>query len=187
MVTILLIALTLCVDSFTVSAAATFGKSMPLRKGLTMAYIFALCQGVTPLLGALLGVGFQSVMSSIDHWVAFGLLFVVGCKMIIDAWHGSKNNNTLDTNKTGVMIVLGIATSIDAFVVGIGMGLEQSWQYILLFIATVAITTFLLSLLGCTLGSRRIVIPEKTAGIIAGLVLIILGSHTLLEHITKGM
>lgn len=187
MITILLVALTLCVDSFTVSAAASFSNTMPLRRGLLMAGIFAVCQGVTPLLGALLGVGFQSVMAAVDHWVAFGLLLLVGSKMILDAWRDNDNGKIMDTSKIGVMVMLGIATSIDAFVVGIGLGLEHSWRYMLLFVGAVAATTFLLSLLGYAFGHRRVLIPEKPAGIIAGLVLIGLGVYTLFEHLTGGM
>lgn len=187
MISILLVALALCVDSFTVSAAAAFSNAMPWRRGVVMAAIFCLCQGLTPLIGALLGVGFQSVMSAVDHWVAFGLLLFVGGKMIVDAWRGNDSDKALDTNKTGVMVMLGIATSIDAFVVGIGLGLEHSWRYMLAFVATVAATTFLLSLLGFALGHHRVLIPEKPAGIIAGLVLIGLGSYTLIEHLTTNL
>ena len=187
MLSILFVAMTLCVDSFTVSAAASFSNAMTVRRGLLMACIFAICQGITPLLGALLGIGFQPVMAAVDHWVAFGLLLLVGGKMILDAWHDNESEKNMDTSKMGVMVMLGIATSIDAFVVGIGLGLEHSWQYMLAFVATVTACTFLFSLLGYALGYRRVLIPEKPAGIIAGLVLIGLGGYTLFEHIAEGV
>lgn len=185
MLTILLVALALCVDSFTVSAAASFSHAMPLRRGLLMAGIFAVCQGLTPLLGALLGVGFQSAMAAIDHWVAFGLLLLVGGKMTVDACRSNEGHKPLDVNKISVMVMLGIATSIDAFVVGIGLGLEHSRRYMLLFVGTVAVATFLLSMLGYLLGNRRVLIPERPAGLIAGLVLIGLGAYTLVEHLVE--
>lgn len=187
MFAILLIALALCVDSFTVSAATSFSHALPLRRGLVMAGVFAFCQGVTPLLGALLGVGFQDVMSALDHWVAFGLLLLVGGKMMVDAWRGDSSRNNMDPGKTSVLFVLGVATSIDAFVVGVGLGLEHSWRYMLVFVATVFVSTFLLSLLGYALGHRQVLVPEKPAGIIAGLVLMALGAYTLFEHLAMGV
>ena len=149
-----------------------------------MASIFALFQGGFPFLGALLGVAFKDLISSVDHWVAFGLLFFVGGKMIFDAVRNAPDDKQLDISKLGVLCLLGIATSIDAFVVGIGLGLDNDISHILIIVAVVALVTFLVSMFGVALGKRNIPIPERFASIVAGLVLIGLGTYTLIEHLT---
>lgn len=179
----LLLALALCVDSLVVSTASSFRSKMTFRHGLLMASIFALFQGGFPLMGALLGVAFKSLIASIDHWVAFGLLLFVGGKMLLDAIIDTPDEKQLDVSRIGVLCLLGIATSIDAFVVGIGLGLDNSLPAILLTVIIIAIVTFLVSLLGVFLGRRDINIPQRTTGILAGLVLIGLGTYTLIEHI----
>ena len=116
LIEVLLLALALSVDSLVVSTASTFKSKMPYRKGVLMAFVFGVFQGGFPLLGALLGAVFQDFVSSIDHWIAFGLLLFVGGKMIWDAFHSEEDDRPLDVTKFGTMCILGVATSIDAFV-----------------------------------------------------------------------
>lgn len=180
----LLLALALCVDSLVVSTTSAFKSKMTYRHGVLMAVIFALFQGGFPFLGALLGVAFKDLIASVDHWVAFGLLLFVGGKMIVDALRNAPDDKQLDISKTGVLCLLGIATSIDAFVVGIGLGLDNELPQIVFIVVTIAVVTFLVSMLGVVLGKRNIPIPERIASIVAGLVLIGLGAYTLIEHLT---
>lgn len=102
--------------------------------------------------------------------------------MIWDAFHPNADDKQLDVTRFGVMCLLGIATSIDAFVVGIGFGLNQTVQVIVTTAVIIGIVTFLVSLMGWFLGRRDIPVPEKIANIIAGLTLIGLGTYTLIEH-----
>ena len=74
----LLLALALCVDSFVVSTTSAFKSKMPYARGLLLAFVLALFQGLFPLLGALLGGAFKEVASAVDHWIAFGLLLLGG-------------------------------------------------------------------------------------------------------------
>lgn len=178
----LLLALALCVDSLVVSTTSAFKSKMPYRRGLLMAVTFGVFQGGFPLMGALLGSAFQSFVESIDHWIAFGLLLMVGGRMIWDAFHEEEDKKQLDVTRFGTMCLLGIATSIDAFVVGIGLGLDKTMAEIWLNVIVIGVVTMLVSLVGLYLGKRNIPIPEKTATIIAGIVLIGLGTYTLLEH-----
>lgn len=178
-----LLALALCVDSLVVSTTSAFKSKMPYRRGLLMALIFGFFQGLFPLLGALLGGAFKDFVASVDHWIAFGLLLVVGGKMIWDAFHDGDEANSLDVTKVSTMCLLGIATSIDAFVVGIGFGLKSTLSQTLFTVLVIGVVTVLVSIIGLFLGKRNIPIPEKTATIIAGLVLIGLGTYTLLEHL----
>lgn len=182
----LLLALALCVDTLAVSTSSALKSKMSYRKGLEIAFVFGLFQGGIPLLGALLGSAFQSLVASIDHWIAFGLLFLVGGKMIIDGIRGEKEEKPLDVTKLGVIILLAIATSIDAFVVGIGFGLNSTIGNSITTCIIIGVVTFVVAIIGIYLGKRNVPIPEKAASIIAGLVLIGLGTHTLLEHTLLG-
>lgn len=177
-----LLALALCVDSLVVSTTSAFKSKMSYRRGLLMATTFGFFQGFFPLLGALLGEAFQSFVDSIDHWIAFGLLLLVGGRMIWDAFHNEDDDKQMDVTKFGTMCLLGIATSIDAFVVGIGLGLNKAMAEVWLNVIVIGVVTFLVSMVGLYLGKRNIPVPEKTATIIAGVVLIGLGTYTLLEH-----
>jgi putative Mn2+ efflux pump MntP len=178
-----LLALALCVDSFVVSTTSAFKSKMPYRQGLSLALVLALFQGLFPLLGALLGEAFKEIASAVDHWIAFGLLLFVGGKMIWDAFHGSEDVETLDVTRFGTMCLLGVATSIDAFVVGIGFGLSSTLAEILVTVLVIFVVTFVVAVVGVFLGKRNIPIPEKAATLIAGLVLIGLGTYTLLQHL----
>ncbi|MBQ1409278.1 MAG: manganese efflux pump [Bacteroidales bacterium] len=180
----ILLALALCVDSLVVSTTSSFRSKMTLRRGVLMAAIFALFQGGFPFLGALLGIAFKGPLEAIDHWVAFFLLLFVGGKMIIDVLRDKPEEEQMDLSKIRVLCLLGVATSIDAFVVGIGLGLDNSLASIVLTVITIGIVTFIVSLVGWFLGSRNIPVPERIATILAGLVLIGLGTYTLIEHLT---
>ena len=180
----ILLALALCVDSLVVSTTSAFKSKMTYRHGVVMALVFAFFQGVFPLLGALLGVAFRDLIAAVDHWIAFGLLLAVGGKMILDAIREVPEEKQIDVSRIGVLCLLGIATSIDAFVVGIGIGLDYELAMVLATVAVIGITTFLVSMLGVFLGKRDVAVPEKTASIIAGSVLIGLGLYTLIEHLT---
>ena len=177
-----LLALALCVDSFVVSTTSAFKSKMAYGRGLFLALVLAVFQGLFPLLGALLGGAFKDVASAVDHWIAFGLLLLVGSKMIWDAFHGGEDVDALDVTKFGTMCLLGVATSIDAFVVGIGFGLSSTRWEIAVTVLVIFLVTFVVSVVGVCLGKRNIPVPEKTATILAGIVLIALGTYTLIEH-----
>ena len=177
-----LLALALCVDSFVVSTTSAFKSKMPYGRGLLLALVLALFQGLFPLLGALLGGAFKEVASAVDHWIAFGLLLIVGGKMIWDAFHGDDDVEPLDVTHLGTMCLLGVATSIDAFVVGIGFGLSSTRWETLVTVLVIFVVTFVVSIVGVFLGKRNIPVPERAATILAGIVLIALGTYTLLQH-----
>ena len=191
----LLLSMALCVDSLVVSTTTAFRTKMTYRRGLLMAFIFGLCQGAFPLAGALIGDVAREFIEAVDHWIAFGLLAFIGGKMIIESSKECKeckgvqdNSNVshspaLPRTPLYSFFVLGVATSIDAFAVGIGLGLDNPLTTVLWIVATIGIVTTLVSLLGVYLGKRNIPVPERTANIIAGLVLLGLGVKILLEHL----
>lgn len=182
----ILLSLSLCVDSLVVSATTAFHSKISLRRGFAMALVFGLCQGGFPLLGALIGDVSRVFIEAVDHWVAFGLLLFVGGKMIID---GLRHKEQAEEGKQravvtlGTMFLLGVATSIDAFAVGIGLGLDQPMGTVLWVVATIGLCTVAASLVGSHLGRKNIPVPERTATLIAGIVLVGLGTKILLEHL----
>ena len=177
-----LLALALCVDSLVVSTTCAMKSKMSYSRGLLLAVTFALFQGGFPLIGALIGNAFLSAIESVDHWIAFALLAAVGIKMIIDGFRSGDDQKVLDISRYWVICTLAVATSIDAFVVGIGFGMNASVARILLTVLIIFAVTFIVSLIGITLGKQNIPVPEKWASAVAGLVLIGLGVKTLLEH-----
>ena len=179
----LLLAFALCVDSLVVSTTTAFRSKMPWRQGILMAVVFGLCQGTFPLMGALIGDVARFFIESVDHWVAFGLLAFVGGKMVLEGMRGKDEHTEKRPLNVGTMFLLGIATSIDAFAVGIGLGLGNPLKVVLWVVAMIAAVTAMVSLLGVFFGKRNIPVPERTATIIAGLVLIGLGVKILLEHL----
>ncbi|MDY5968957.1 MAG: manganese efflux pump MntP family protein [Bacteroidales bacterium] len=178
----ILFALALCVDSLIVSTTCSLKCKMTFRRGLLLALTFAFFQGFFPLIGALLGGAFKEVISAVDHWIAFALLALTGLKMIWDALRGDDGDGRFDVSRFGVIVALAVATSIDAFVVGIGLGLNNTLPQILFTVLIVAVMTFLAAMMGVFLGKHNVLIPEKWAGAIAGIVLMGLGVKTLLEH-----
>ncbi len=185
-----LLSLALCVDTLVVSTTTAFHSRPSWRQGLLMATVFGLCQGGFPLLGALIGDVAHSFIQAVDHWIAFALLAFIGGKMIWDQVGSRKDEgSTSDLRpptsdlRLSTCFLLGIATSIDAFAVGIGLGLGHSMATVLWVVALVGAVTFLAALLGIALGRRNIPIPERTANIIAGAVLIGLGVKILIEHL----
>lgn len=181
----LLLALALCVDTLVVSATTAFRNKMPYRLGLLMALILGFCQFAFPLAGAVIGDVARSFIEAVDHWVAFGLLAFVGGRMI---WESIKGEEEVDVSKykrlnVGTFFLLGVATSIDGLAVGIGLGLDNPMTTVWWVVATIGVVTALVSMVGVFLGKRNIPVPERTAGIIAGVVLIGLGVKILIEHL----
>lgn len=199
----LLLAVALCADTLAVSTASGLKYRMDWRWWLLLAAILGGFQGLFPLMGALIGSACERFIEAIDHWIAFALLILIGGKMIIDALRAkgdiqlreavahndtahndsSKIKNQNSKLPLGTMCLLGIATSIDAFAVGIGFGLDSSVAECFVTCAIIATVTFIVAMVGITLGRAGRNIPERWTGIIAGLVLIGIGTKILLEHI----
>ena len=134
-----------------------------------------------PLIGYFLGAQFEQYITAVDHWIAFGLLFLIGANMIREAvWGGDdhEHNGALDFK---TMLLLAIATSIDALAVGISFACIQVkiWSSVLI----IGVTTFLFSIMGVRIGNVFGSKYEKSAGIIGGIILILIGLKILLEHL----
>lgn len=180
----LLLSLALCVDTLVVSAATALRSKMSYRHGLLMALILGFCQFAFPLVGALIGDVSRAFIEAVDHWVAFGLLAFIGGKMIFEGIRNEEEKGSRYHSLTvGTFFLLGVATSIDGLAVGIGLGLDNPMSTVIWVVGLIGVVTVLVSLAGIYLGKRNIPIPERTANIIAGVVLFGLGVKILLEHL----
>lgn len=182
MLTSILIALSLNFDTLSVAIIEGAQTNNPtFRQSLRIGLFFGIGQALMALLGALLGIGFKTVIANIDHWVAFFLLSFVGGKMIYDLKNkkGNKKMTNLLDNKS--LIILVIATSIDALIIGITFAfLKQSILYDIFIIGMIS---FIASFTGFHTGEKLRLIFRNKIKIIGGIMLILIGIKILIEHI----
>lgn len=180
-VELLLIAIGLAMDAFAVSVGKGVTlKRVTMRHALTTGMWFGGFQALMPIVGYIVGVRFSSFVTSIDHWIAFGLLVVIGLNMIREAVWGDEESHTSDFGlKT--MLLMAIATSIDALAVGISLAFlgVNIW----VSAAVIGIVTLLLSGVGVYLGSLFGSRLGTKAGIVGGIILIAIGLKILIEHL----
>ncbi|MFV0589815.1 MAG: manganese efflux pump MntP family protein [Draconibacterium sp.] len=181
-ITFLLIGIGLSFDSFAVSVSCgLMRREIRFLQACKVAASLAFFQAVFPLLGWVIGSAIEDLIKSIDHWIAFGLLAAIGAKMIYEGIKEDGSLKNLDPFKMSVLIGLSIATSIDAFVVGISYGfLEIS---IILPVFVIGAVTFIASMLGMLFGKY---IPAKRSHqsiILGGIILILMGFKILAEHL----
>jgi putative Mn2+ efflux pump MntP len=151
-----------------------------------IALFFGLFQGVMPILGYFLGSLIADFIASIDHYIALILLAIIGAKMIYDGT--KKKEEALKTLSLGNIIVQAIATSIDAFVVGVSFAaVGLSIPSALIASSWIAIITFILSFVGVFIGKKIGTIIGGKAEIIGGLILIGIGIKIFVQHmLTSG-
>ncbi len=204
-----LIAVGLSMDAFAVSVCKGLCmKRLNMRQALVIALFFGGFQGLMPLLGWALGTQFERNITPVDHWIAFGLLALIGGKMLWDAFHeedspcvcgrdcatcqrrgGADCDDPEAARQAPIappldyreLVMLAIATSIDALAVGITFAFlgVNIW----VAIAIIGVTTFVLSLVGVVVGNQFGSRFEKPATIAGGIVLILIGLKILIEHL----
>ncbi len=185
LLTILLIALALAMDAFAVSIASGIAiKNLRIRHALTIAAWFGLFQAIMPLLGWFSGIGLRSIIAGIDHWVVFGLLFLIGCKMTYESFQLDPIKNRIDPTKIHVIFYLSIATSLDAFAAGISFAILHI--SVVTPILIIGIVTFILSFTGVLIGERGAHFFEKKIEMAAGIILIAIGIKVLISHLIAG-
>lgn len=179
--TLFTLAIGLAMDAFAVSVCKGLAlKKMSLKKAFITGAYFGLFQAGMPVIGYFLGISFRDYITSIDHWISFGLLVFLGIKMIREAL---KNEacSTNDSVAFRVMIVLAVATSIDALAVGITFAFLN--VNLVVAVSLIGIVTFLLSMIGVRLGHIFGARYKRAAECLGGGVLILLGFKILLEHL----
>lgn len=176
-----LIGVGLSMDAFAASICRGLTmERMRWRQGAGIALIFGGFQALMPLLGWTLGRQFEGYITSIDHWIAFLLLGWIGGKMIWDAFH-DEGDGCPSSFRLRELLVLAVATSIDALAVGITFAFLQ--VSILPAATLIGCTTFALSLAGVWIGHRFGSQYKNRATLAGGVVLCLIGLKILLEHL----
>ena len=180
--TIVLIAFGLAMDAFAVSITSGLTiKHSKISNTLKIAMFFGSFQAFMPVIGWLAGLSLIDLISGFDHWAAFLLLNLIGCKMIYESIKIQPNEKSANPLGIQVLLILSIATSIDALAVGL------SFAFLEIFIATPVIVigavTFLLSFLGVHFGNKLGHFFEKKIEVLGGLILISIGVKILVEHL----
>lgn len=175
------IAIALSMDAFAVSVCKGLSvKQVKLSHALTAGLYFGGFQSLMPLIGYLLGSQFESLITSIDHWIAFVLLGIIGVNMIREAL-GKEEDELNDSFAFKVMLPLAIATSIDALAVGVTFAFLN--VDIVPAVLLIGATTFTFSAAGVKIGSLFGLRFKKKAELLGGIVLILIGVKILLEHL----
>lgn len=169
-------------DAFAVSICKGLSmKKMNWKKALIIGMYFGGFQAIMPVIGYFLSKGFENLVTSVDHWIAFILLSVIGGKMIKDAFSPENSENCNDDVGFKTMIIMAIATSIDALAVGITFAFLN--VNLIFAISLIGSITFILSVIGTKVGNAFGDRYENKAELFGGTVLIFLGIKILLEHL----
>ena len=178
---ILLISIGLAMDAFAVSICKGLSiKKMNWKNAIIIGLYFGIFQAGMPILGYFLGSTFERFITNIDHWIAFSLLTGIGFDMLKEAF-SKESENSNDKVDFKTMIILSIATSIDALAVGITFACLKT--KIIVPAITIGIITFLMSVIGVKIGNKFGDKYERKAEIMGGVILILLGIKILLEHL----
>ncbi len=182
---LLILAVGLSMDAFAVSVCKGLAMKKAGAKELCIVGgWFGGFQALMPLIGYFLGTAFEQYITSFDHWIAFALLTLIGANMLREAFSKDEEENTSASLSFGTMLVLALATSIDALAVGITLAfLVESIGYLIFAVLSIGITTFILSAIGVKVGNLFGVRYKKGAVIAGGVILILLGVKILLEHL----
>lgn len=178
---ITLIGIGLAMDALAVSVCKGLSmRKMNWKNAIIIALYFGIFQAVMPVIGYQLGTAFNGFVESVDHWVAFLLLSIIGGNMIKDSFDDEedKRNENVDIK---TMLLLAIATSIDALAVGITFAFFKT--NISLAVTIIGIITFVLSIIGVKIGNRFGDKFQNKAELTGGIILIIIGLKILLEHL----
>ncbi len=179
---IFLLAVGVSMDAFAVSIGKGLSaKRVSWREALTVGFWFGGFQALMPVIGYYLGISFADLVTKIDHWIAFGLLLLIGGNMIRDALKGEDDKPVDSSFAFRTMLVLAIATSIDALAVGISFAFlgTDLWRSILI----IGLTTFVFSAVGLLIGKKVGSRFHAGAEILGGVILIAIGLKILVEHL----
>lgn len=189
-ISILLIGFAMSTDAF----AAAVGKGAAMRKprlldALRAGLIFGVIEAITPIIGWLLGRAASQYVQAFDHWIAFGLLGVLGAHMIIAGLNPDDESEADNDDEAGeqhksfwTLAVTGFATSIDAMAIGVGLAFLD--VHIGVVALVIGLCTMIMVTIGIMLGRALGAVVGKRAEIVGGVILIIIGCAILYEHLT---
>lgn len=179
---IFLLAVGVSMDAFAVSIGKGLSaKRASWREALTVGLWFGGFQALMPVIGYYLGISFADLVTKVDHWIAFGLLLMIGGNMIRDALKGEDGKPVDSSFAFRTMLLLAVATSIDALAVGISFAFlgTDLWRSILI----IGLTTFVFSAVGLLIGKKVGGRFHAGAQILGGVILIAIGVKILVEHL----
>lgn len=176
------IAIGLALDAFAVAVSSGIvAPRVRCRHALKVGMFFGGFQAGMPVIGWAAGSLFKNAISGIDHWISFVLLCFIGLHMVYESLHTSPQRSGINPLDTHVLVLLSIATSVDALAAGVSFAfLSVAIVRTALIIGTI---TFLLSFVGYYLGDRLGAFFKKRIRIIGGIILVLIGLKILLEHI----
>jgi putative Mn2+ efflux pump MntP len=183
--TLLGTAMALAMDAFAVAVAIS--ASLPRLTGrhvFRLAWHFGLFQALMPVAGWFGGRALSSFIAPIDHWVAFGLLFFLGVRMIKESFSGKDGKKDDDPTRGWSLVILSIATSLDALAVGVSVGLLRFSIWVPAVV--IGVVTILLTVLATQLGRTAGHYLGKWAERVGGLVLMAIGTRILMAHLVAG-
>jgi putative Mn2+ efflux pump MntP len=187
LISTVVLAFGLAMDAFAVSICTSITLTeIKFRYALKIALFFGLFQAIMPLIGWLAGISFRRLIGQIDHWIAFGLLGVIGGKMIVESFKIKKNQCEIrgsDPLNLYLLLGLSIATSIDALAAGVSFGVLK--LNIWLVITIIGSITFVLSFLGTRIGKRLGCHFSSRVEMVGGIILIGIGIKILAEHLAN--
>ncbi|MDD1774033.1 MAG: manganese efflux pump MntP family protein [Methanobacterium sp.] len=178
-ISIIFLAIALAMDAFSVSITMGLNLKFNIKHALIIALFFGGFQAFMPVLGWLSGIQLQYLISTFAPWIAFILLVLIGVKMIYEAL--SADEDVCNVFSFRELLILSIATSIDAFAVGVTFAFLNT--SILIPIIIIGLVTFAFSFIGVYIGKNIGHLFENKIEIIGGLILIIIGFKILLENL----
>lgn len=177
-----LISISLGMDCFAVSCAIAFKEKIVSYKNvIKMSSFFCLFQMIMPLIGFTIGKFSYKWVKEIDHWIAFFILFIIGIKMILESLEEDEKFKDKNYFKLKFLFTLSLATSFDAF--GVGFTLSILGYGLIFPVLLFGLTTFVITILGFTLGKKLKHYFGKKIEIFGGLILILIGIKILFEHL----
>ncbi|MEG1548583.1 MAG: manganese efflux pump MntP family protein [Clostridia bacterium] len=184
-ISLLLIAIALSMDAMAVAVTSGILVNNPRKRDvIKLAAFFGVFQFIMPVIGWMLVKTVSGYVESVDHWIAFALLSFIGIRMIIGALNSKNDIEKASANPflTKTLLLMAIATSIDALAVGASLGFADIniWFCGIL----IGVVTFFLSALGVYIGKKMGKLFKKHAELIGGVILIGIGLKILIEHLT---
>lgn len=185
-ITLIVLAFGLSFDSFAVSVSS--GLILPgirFYKACIIAISLAFFQAIMPMLGWMAGITVRDELAQFDHWIAFGLLALLGIKMIYESQKQEEQRNGFNPLKPTVLLTMSLATSIDALIVGVSFAFLEipDIPAMLLPVFIIGSVTFIMSMLGILFGKKAGAKLGKRMEMLGGIILIGIGLKILLEHL----
>lgn len=190
---VIFIAISLSMDALAVSITNGYLiKSLKIRHAFRIAFFFGFFQFLMPLIGWAIGINIVKFFQKFDHLIAFGILVFLGIKMIIsskklevEACGNDSNREKKTCLDFSFLILMSIATSIDAFAVGLSFAILKI--LILIPVLIIGLITFIICFIGVFIGNKIGHLFEKKLETLGGVILILIGSKILIEHLVKNI